>query len=175
MSEALLVKNIGLLQTPEGKAPLRGAAQGRNRKYRNAAVLVENGVICAVTENGVLPDCPAGADVVDAGGRLVTPGLVDAHTHLVFGGWRQHEIPLKLAGAGYLDILAAGGGILSSVDATRAATEDELYEKSFGFLDELLPRASRRSKPKAATGSTRRTKSSSLPSSGGSGRRTART
>ena len=138
MSEALLVKNIGLLQTPEGKAPLRGAAQGRNRKYRNAAVLVENGVICAVTENGVLPDCPAGADMVDAGGRLVTPGLVDAHTHLVFGGWRQHEIPLKLAGAGYLDILAAGGGILSSVDATRAATEDELYEKSFGFLDELF-------------------------------------
>jgi len=138
LSEAILIKNIGLLQTPEGKEPLRGTAQGENRKCRNAAVLVENGVISAVTENGALPDCPADAEVIDAIGKLVTPGLVDAHTHLVFGGWRQNEIPLKLRGASYLDILASGGGILSSVDATRNATEDELYEKSFGFLDELF-------------------------------------
>ena len=138
MSDFILVKNIGLLQTAEGKAPLRGAAQGQNRKLRNAAVLIETGVIRAVTENGALPDCPEDAKVIDAGGNLVTPGLVDAHTHLVFGGWRQHEIPLKLKGAGYLDILAAGGGILSTVDATRAASEDALYEKSFAFLDELL-------------------------------------
>lgn len=138
MSESILIKNIGLLQTAEGKAPLRGAAQGQNRKLRNAAVLIETGVIRAVTENGLLPDYPQDAKMIDAGGNLVTPGLVDAHTHLVFGGWRQHEIPLKLKGAGYLDILAAGGGILSTVDATRAASEDALYEKSFAFLDELL-------------------------------------
>ncbi len=138
MSESILIKNIGLLQTAEGKAPLRGAAQGQNRKLRNAAVLIETGVIRAVTENGALPDYPQDAKMIDAGGNLVTPGLVDAHTHLVFGGWRQHEIPLKLKGAGYLDILAAGGGILSTVDATRAASEDALYEKSFAFLDELL-------------------------------------
>jgi len=138
LSKAILVKNIGLLQTPEGKAPLRGAAQGQNKKLRNAAVLIETGVIRVVTENGALPDCPEDAEVIDAGGRLVTPGLVDAHTHLVFGGWRQNEIPFKLKGASYLDILAAGGGILSTVEATRAASEEELYQKSFAFLDELL-------------------------------------
>ncbi len=138
MSKATLIKNIGLLQTPEGKTSLRGEAQGRNRKMKDAAVLVEGGVISAVTENGVLPDFPENAEIVDAEGKLVTPGLVDAHTHLVFGGWRQHEIPLKLKGAGYLEILAAGGGILSTVEATRKASEDELYERSFRFLDELL-------------------------------------
>ncbi|HWQ59339.1 MAG TPA: imidazolonepropionase [Clostridia bacterium] len=138
MSEALLIKNIGLLQTPEGRESLCGAAQGQNRKLRNAAVLVENGVISAVTENDAVPPAPAGAEEIDAGGKLVTPSLVDCHTHLIFGGWRQHEIPLKLKGAGYLDILAAGGGILSTVEATRKAGADELYDKAFGFLDELF-------------------------------------
>ena len=67
-----------------------------------------------------------------------SPGLIDAHTHLVFGGWRQHEIPLKLAGAGYLDILRMGGGILSTVKHTREETEDQLYAKSLGFVHEML-------------------------------------
>lgn len=138
MSKSILVKNIGLLQTPQGKTSLGGAAQGQNTKLRNAAVFIETGVIRAMTENGQLPAYPEDAQVIDAGGKLVTPGLVDAHTHLVFGGWRQHEIPLKLKGASYLDILAAGGGILSTVEATRGATEDELYAKSLGFLGELL-------------------------------------
>ena len=75
--------------------------------------------------------------MLDAGGRLVTPGLVDAHTHLVFGGWRQHELPLKLRGAAYLEILQAGGGILSTVEATRAASEAELLQRGSGFLAEL--------------------------------------
>lgn len=138
MSKATLVKNIGLLQTAEGKTPLRGAAQGNNLKLKDAAVLIETGVISAVTQNGEIPPHPADAEVIDAGGNLVTPGLVDAHTHLVFGGWRQHEVPLKLAGASYLDILKAGGGILSTVEETRKATEDELYQRSFAFLDELF-------------------------------------
>ena len=69
---------------------------------------------------------------------MVTPGLVDAHTHLVFGGWRQGEIPLKLRGATYLDILRAGGGILDTVRHTRAADVDALFEKSRAFLDQML-------------------------------------
>jgi imidazolonepropionase len=72
--------------------------------------------------------------VVDAGGRLVTPGLVDCHTHLVFGGDRAHEFDLRLNGAGYEEIARAGGGIVSSVRATRAASEDALFAQS-------LPRA----------------------------------
>lgn len=133
-----LIHNIGTLQTPLGSFPHAGAAQGENRKYHNAAVLCEGGVIRAVYENGALPEVSADTAAIDAQGRLVTPGLIDAHTHLVFGGWRQNEIPLKLKGAGYLDILRAGGGILSTVRATRKASEEELFEKSRAFLDELM-------------------------------------
>lgn len=133
-----LIHNIGTLQTPLGSFPHAGAAQGENRKYHNAAVLCEGGVIKAVYENGALPEVSADTAAIDAQGRLVTPGLIDAHTHLVFGGWRQNEIPLKLKGAGYLDILRAGGGILSTVRATRKASEEELFEKSRAFLDEML-------------------------------------
>ena len=77
-------------------------------------------------------------EAVDAGGCLVTPGLVDAHTHLVFGGFRQHELADKLRGKTYLEILAAGGGILSTVRATRAASEEELTAKARAALAEML-------------------------------------
>ena len=133
-----LIHNIGTLQTPLGSFPHAGAAQGENRKYHNAAVLCEGGVIKAVYENGALPEVSADTAAIDAQGRLGTPGLIAALTHLVFGGWRQNEIPLKLKGAGYLDILRAGGGILSTVRATRKASEEELFEKSRAFLDELM-------------------------------------
>lgn len=135
----LCIKNIGLLQTPVGSYPHKGAAQGENIKLKNAAVLCEAGIIKEVTADGKLPQGADDADtVIDAEGRLVTPGLVEGHTHLVFGGYRQHEIPLKLAGAGYLDILAAGGGILDTVRNTRKASFEELYDKAEGFLDEMM-------------------------------------
>ncbi len=135
----LLIKNIGILQTPMGKKSLRGEEQAQNLKLNNAAIVVEDGKITAIYKDGELPDL-SGKDctVIDAQGCLVTPGLVDCHTHLVFGGWRHNEIPLKLRGATYLDILKAGGGILDTVRHTREMSEDELYEKSKGFLREML-------------------------------------
>ena len=140
----LLVYHIGLLATPEGKSAKGGAAQGRIRFRRDAWLLTgESGRIERIGEGqppaGLLPP-QAGAEellAVDAQGCLVTPGLIDAHTHLVFGGWRQNELGLKLHGASYLDILNAGGGILSTVKATRQASEDELYEKAAGHLREM--------------------------------------
>jgi len=135
----LLVKNIGVLQTPVGSYSHKGKAQGENLKLQDAAVLIEDGVITAITSEGQLPCNEEEADtVVDAEGKLVTPGLVEGHTHLVFGGYRQNEIPLKLKGAGYLDILRAGGGIMDTVRKTREASFEELYEKTEGFLDEML-------------------------------------
>lgn len=134
----LLIQNIGLLQTPLGTTSRKGREQGENRKYRNASVLIDGGVIRAVAENGAVPACPDDTEVLDAGGRFCTPGWVDAHTHLVFGGWRQHEIPLKLKGASYLEILQSGGGILDTVRQTRALGEDALFERAKGFASEQL-------------------------------------
>ena len=133
----LLVKNIGCLQTPTGSYSHKGSKQGQNIKLIDAAIAVEDGIIKEITSGGKLP---AGEfdQVIDAEGKLVTPGLVDGHTHLVFGGYRQNEIPMKLAGAGYLDILRAGGGILDTVRKTREATFEELYDKSAAFLDEMM-------------------------------------
>ncbi|MFL5649267.1 MAG: imidazolonepropionase [Chloroflexota bacterium] len=75
---------------------------------------------------------------IDAAGGTVTPGLIDPHTHLLFGGSREGEWQLRQRGAGYLEILAAGGGILSTVAATRAATTDELMAHGRRWLDEML-------------------------------------
>ena len=134
-----LIKNIGVLQTPIGSHSHKGAEQGRNLKLQKAAIMIKDGIIKEITSEGILPQGAEFADtVIDAEEKLVTPGLVEGHTHLVFGGYRQNEIPLKLKGATYLDILRAGGGILDTVKKTREATFDELYSKTEGFLDEMM-------------------------------------
>jgi imidazolonepropionase len=75
---------------------------------------------------------------LDAGGRLVVPGLVDCHTHLAFGGWRADEFVRRARGESYAAIARSGGGILSTVRATREASEDELVERAAGFLDQMV-------------------------------------
>ncbi len=130
------IKNIGLLQTPVGSEPHKGEAQGQNKKWKNKEILIEDGRIVQIEDPGVIKE--PHAQVIDAEGKLVTPGLVDGHTHLVFGGYRQHEVPLKLQGATYTEILKSGGGILNTLVNTRKDSLEELYEKSQGFLDEML-------------------------------------
>jgi len=154
----LLLTNIGLLATPTGTSAQKGKAQGKISLVPNATIGIKDGNI-AFVESGI--DTPNRANysppslraheaiqssrshtiatkTIDCGGRLVTPGLVDAHTHLVFGSWRQKELALKLEGASYLDILKSGGGILSTVEHTRAASETELVEKGKAHLKEML-------------------------------------
>ena len=132
---SLLIHNIGLLATPFGFEAKAGKAQGEVFYLDNAYIFVRDGLIDKIGQGK--PD--EGAEhLIDAGGCLVTPGLVDAHTHLVFGGWREHELPLKLEGVPYLDILAQGGGILSTVRATRAATREELKNKALKILSGML-------------------------------------
>lgn len=132
---SLLIHNIGVLATPEGAEARRGEAQGKLRVLEKAWIYTENGEIISYgTGNSPVTF----GEKLDAGGRLVTPGLVDAHTHLIFGGWRQNELAMKIRNVPYLDILAAGGGILSTVKATHAATEDELTAKASAALDEML-------------------------------------
>ena len=136
----LLIKNIGTLATAEGSCAHCGKQQGEILTLQNAYVASENGTITAVGEGEVPQELLSQGfdETIDAGGKLVTAGLVDAHTHLVFGGWREHELMMKLQGAAYLDILAAGGGILSTVRSTRAATENQLVEKTAKALDSML-------------------------------------
>lgn len=134
-----LITNIGMLATPEGVAAASGTAQGAIHYYKDAWLAVaEDGTIAAIGEGEVPAEYQDADEVIDAQGRLVTPGLVDAHTHLIFGGWREHELALKLKGVPYLEILARGGGILSTVRNTRLATEEELAEKAAEALAMMM-------------------------------------
>ncbi|MBQ9949609.1 MAG: imidazolonepropionase [Clostridia bacterium] len=130
-----LIKNIGCIATVRGNAAKSGKAQGDVTFTENAWILCEDGKITDIGTG----DAPCGAvNTVDAEGNLLTAGLVDSHTHLVFGGWRENELAMKLHGVEYLDILRQGGGILSTVKFTRAASEDELTEKTRDILSEML-------------------------------------
>lgn len=131
-----VITNIGLLATPRGHSARRGRQQGDVTLLPDAWVAVEGETIAAVGQGEPVP--AEGDRVINAEGRLMTPGLVDAHTHLIFGGWRQNELGQKLHGVPYLDILAQGGGILSTVRATRAASEEQLTDKAAAILAEML-------------------------------------
>ena len=125
-----VLRNIGCLAAclPEGR-------QSDIHVVHGAAVAWEEGTIRWVGRESELPAEYAGADSLDAGGRLVIPGLVDCHTHLVFGGWRGDEFEQRLRGASYLDIARAGGGIMSTVRATRAAGDDALHARAATALE----------------------------------------
>src|SRR5215813_12085668 len=104
----------------------------------DGALVVREGRIAWIGPRRALPECHADLPHHDAGGRWISPGLVDCHTHLVFAGQRADEFALRLQGATYEDIARRGGGIVSTGRATRAASEDELYEASSRRLQALL-------------------------------------
>ena len=131
----VLLDNIGLLATPEGVTAARGQDQGKITLIENAAIGIDGDTIAYA---GPANPSLKASQRIDCRKRLVTPGLVDAHTHLVFGGWRHKEMARKLAGASYLEILQSGGGILDTVRQTRLASEEELTEKGMQLLDTML-------------------------------------
>jgi imidazolonepropionase len=106
--------------------------------------IVEKGLIAArrgrIVYAGPQSDAPAceAPEIVDCAGRWITPGLVDCHTHIVYGGNRAHEFELRLAGASYEEIARAGGGIVSTMHATRAASEEALVASALPRLDALI-------------------------------------
>ena len=107
--------------------------------------LIEKGAVAArdgrIAFAGPIAELPSGwnaAQKISLDGRWITPGLIDCHTHLVYAGDRAHEFELRLAGASYEEIARAGGGIVSTVKATRTASEDELVADSLPRLDALI-------------------------------------
>jgi imidazolonepropionase len=123
----LLLRDLAQVATPAGThAPLRGADLGTVDVLEDAYILVDGDTIAAVGRMRDL-DPPAGdVEEVDCRGRCAVPGLVDCHTHPAFGGDRVEEFSLRAAGASYEELHARGGGILSTVRATRAAGDDGL-------------------------------------------------
>ncbi|MFP5285756.1 MAG: imidazolonepropionase, partial [Thermoanaerobaculia bacterium] len=122
----LLLHNLSEVATPEGSEPLHGADQRRVRRIPGAEVLCRDGRIAFVGSPderrrlfGELPD----AERLDGRGGTLVPGFVDPHTHLPWAGSREEEFAARLAGKTYQEIAAAGGGILSTVRATREASE----------------------------------------------------
>ncbi len=140
MSEVLAIVNIGQLVTLAG--PERSRVGGELRELgliENATLVVKDGCIVAVgPSTEVRGKIPPYAVLIDAEGRCVTPGFVDAHTHLVFAGNRAAEFEQRIAGASYQEIAAAGGGILLTVKLTRAASEAELLAAARRHRDWML-------------------------------------
>lgn len=122
---AVLIRNARVVTLAEGDIPRRGAAMRALGAQPAADVLVERGLIAQIGPGLVAPE---GAAIVDAQGRVCMPGFVDAHTHALWAGDRLDEIDLKQRGASYLDILKAGGGIMSTVRAVRAASRQQLAD-----------------------------------------------
>lgn len=140
MSGTTAVINIGQLATMAGpNRPRVGSELRELGLIADAAFLVEDGRITAVGKYAELRgQIRSDAEIIDAQGRLVTPGFVDAHTHLVFAGNRAAEFEHRIAGATYQQIAAAGGGIRSTVKLTRAATEEELLTAARKHRDWML-------------------------------------
>lgn len=135
----LLVSGASAVATPRGRGPLAGAGQGAVAVSPSAVVRCEGDRIVFVgdlTEHN--RRFPPADHVLDAAAGAVVPGFIDPHTHLPFAGYREAEFDRRLAGTSYAEIAAAGGGIVATVAATRAATEAELVELTLRRLDRQL-------------------------------------
>ena len=137
----LILRNAREILTCAGPAPLAGAHQRSAAAIPSASIASLDGRIVAVGPAAVvhsLVTLSPGARVVDASAYSIVPGFVDAHTHAIFAGDRRDELRRRLAGESYAEIAAGGGGIVSTVAATRAASEEDLVTQSRIRLDEML-------------------------------------
>ena len=125
----MLLKNV-TIATMDGTAPYG--------LIRNAALALQGAQIAWVGPTDAVPPEWRGAESLDLGGKLITPGLIDCHTHVVHGGNRAREFEMRLEGASYAEIARAGGGIVSTVTQTRAASLDALVASALPRVDALI-------------------------------------
>jgi imidazolonepropionase len=135
----LLITGASQLLTLRGRVPRRGKALSDLGILRDGALLIRDGVIAAVGTGSEIESLPESrpAEKIDVGGRVVLPGFVDSHTHLIHAASRAEEYELKIAGASYEEIARKGGGILNSVKRLRAATADALKRRAHAALREF--------------------------------------
>ena len=129
----IVLRNIGQLATCSADAAQQDAGL-----TGAAALVIEDERIAWVGRELQLPEHYSNHESIDCGQRLVIPGLIDCHTHLCFGGWRGDEFEMRLQGRSYQDIAAAGGGIRSTVAATRADSAEQLLKKALCSLEGIL-------------------------------------
>lgn len=124
------------------KEPKRGQAMSDIGIIENGSVIIEGGTITFVGSDveaeQYISTIDGKVSTIDASGKVLTPGLIDPHTHLVFAGSREKELEMRLNGAKYIDILKAGGGILQTTTSTREASEEQLIEESLKRLNRFL-------------------------------------
>ncbi|GGF26642.1 imidazolonepropionase [Halobacillus andaensis] len=140
MTETLLITNAAQVVTMKGHKdkPATKDAMSELDIIENGAVFMENGKIVAVGNDQEICSAYKADHHIDASGKVVTPGLIDPHTHLVHSGTRENEYAMRLKGKTYMEIMEAGGGIHATTRATQAATHEELYEQSKKRLDQFL-------------------------------------
>lgn len=144
MTKIVWIKHAAQLATlaQPSSAPRIKEAMNELTIIEDGSIWIEEGVIQAVGTTQELEeqfkDRAHEAEITDATGHLVTPGLVDPHTHVAYGGSREREFEMRLEGATYMDIMNAGGGIHATTKMTREATEDELVEQTKKRLDSFL-------------------------------------
>lgn len=140
MKKNILIKNASEVVTSSGNRAKFGKEMSDIGIIENGSVVIEDGIIKAVgpTDEILKQYDEKNYEVIDATGKAVMPGFVDSHTHFVFGGYRADEFSWRLRGDSYMDIMNRGGGIMNSVRATRAASEEELYELGKKRLDSML-------------------------------------
>ncbi|SHG39365.1 imidazolonepropionase [Ornithinibacillus halophilus] len=131
-----LIINIGQLLPMDNDGPVKGKRMNEVTVLENAAIGVRDGKVVWMGSMDDIQSIEA-TQTINANRKLVTPGLVEPHTHLVFGGSREKEMALKQQGVPYLEILKRGGGILSTVRATKNASFEDLLDKALFHLDRM--------------------------------------
>ncbi|HWW18972.1 MAG TPA: imidazolonepropionase [Candidatus Saccharimonadales bacterium] len=139
MSSTLLITGASQLLTLRGRVPRRGKSLSDLGIVKDGALLIRDGVIAAVGSRAEVESLPESrsAERLDVDGRVVLPGFVDSHTHLIHAASRAEEYELKIAGASYEEIARKGGGILNSVRKLRAATTEALKKRAHAALREF--------------------------------------